>query len=159
MAKNGFKSAVDFGLITEAREKASTLALWRQGQAVVSQVQRDRLAPIETGALRRSAVVTLNHLPNPEAVYAEAREKAVDNPALPPAGARAAKAYVSYNTPYAEALHERLDWKPRATRKLASGRVVQKPAEGGPKWLEKALAACKSKFPAIVSRTFKEVFK
>lgn len=171
MAKKALKSTVNFGLITQAKEKAAALALWRQGQAVVAQAQRDRLVPIETGTLRRSAVVTLNRLPNPGAVYSEAKVKAVNNSAFTPpgadvsagtnvsAGANVTKAYVSYNAPYAEALHERLDWKPRGVRRLGGGKRVPKPAEGGPKWLEKALAACKDKFAAIAERAFKEVFK
>lgn len=121
------------------------------GQAVVTQAQRDKLVPIDTGTLRRSSVVTLARLPNPEEAYQAALggkpkndkpETAAKNKTSP------LKAWVSWNTPYAEWLHETFDWKPRRPRK-----------EGGPKWAELALVACKDTFAVITVRVFQSSFK
>ena len=140
------KVEIDTRKIYEAERKAKAHALWRMGQAVIARAQRDKLVPIDTGTLRRSAVVTFGHPPDPGAVYETAKGTKAKSDSPNNAG-NVDKAYVSYNTPYAERLHENLDWKPAPPI-----------AEGGPKWMEMALAACKSKFPAILARTFREHF-
>jgi len=151
MAKATFNSTVNFTAIQDAERKAAFKALWMHGQAVITQAQKDKLVPIETGTLRRSSVVTLARLPNPEDIYQTALgstpqsdnpDSAAQNKTSP------LKAWVSWNTPYAEWLHETFGWSPRPPRE-----------EGGPKWAEIALATCRDKFAAITARVFREVFR
>ena len=151
MAKVTVRNAVNFAAVRDAERKAAFKALWMHGQAVVTQAQKDKLVPIDTGTLRRSSVVTLARLPNPEEVYRAALggkpqsdkpETAAKDKTSP------LKAWVSWNTPYDEWLHETFWWKPRPPRK-----------EGGPKWAELALAACKDTFAAITARVFQSSFK
>jgi hypothetical protein len=151
MAKATFRSTVNFSAVQDAERKAAYKALYMHGQAVITQAQRDKLVPIETGTLRRSSVVTLARLPNPEEVYQTALSSNPqnDNPDAAAQNKTAPlKAWISWNTPYAEWLHETFGWKPRKPRE-----------EGGPKWAEIALAACKDKFAAITARVFREILK
>lgn len=94
--------------------------------------------PLDTGTLRRSGVVTLGELPNAKEVYEGAEGgksgKEYSESHRKTALGEDAVAYASYNTPYAVHLHEDTSWKPRSVGK--SGR--EKPAVGGPKWLEKS---------------------
>jgi hypothetical protein len=69
IAEAMFRNTVNFTAVVDAERKAAFKALWMHGQAVVTQAQKDKLVPIETGTLRRSSVVTLAYLPKPEDVY------------------------------------------------------------------------------------------
>ena len=110
-------------------------ALWLMGQDLITESTND--APLDTGTLRRSATVTVSTLPDAGQVYSTAKtgEKTQTSPGKTFAGYEK-KVFVSYNTPYAIRLHEDLSWTPRGWKKTASGNVVEKPAVGGPKWLE-----------------------
>jgi hypothetical protein len=151
---------IDTARIRALRDQAAKEALWAQGQAVIAEAQKARLVPIETGTLRRSAFVSVNNLPDPDAIYqgAKSRRQAQAQGNPPAGGGPAVRVFVSYNTPYAARLHENLDWRPRAWKRTAMGTVVAKPAEGGPKWVEKALALAKPKFEAIAARVFRRFF-
>ena len=137
-------------------QQAKKHALWYMGQALIAEAQRLNLVPLDTGALRRSAVVTLNKLPSMSDVYDKAkpgdgdRPVVVDNPESH--NEDVDTAYVSYNTPYAARLHEDMTWNPRDWRRTAGGKKVTKPAVGGPKWIEKAEASIRSKLPGIAAR-------
>jgi hypothetical protein len=151
MAKVTVRNTVNFAAVKDAERKAAFKALWMHGQAVITQAQKDKLVPIETGTLRRSSVVTLARLPNPEMTYQAALsgKPQGDNPEAAARNTTSPlKAWVSWNTPYAEWLHETFGWKPRPPLE-----------EGGPKWAEIALAACKDKFAAITARVLREFFK
>jgi hypothetical protein len=157
------KVNIDVKKILEAKREIKIHALWRIGQAVIAQAQKDKLVPIETGTLRRSAVVTLGRLPDPGEVCEKAKEGkgskplTIDSPEAHSENVDAA--YVSYNTPYAEHLHENLNWTPRNWRAAPGGKIADSPPEGGPKWMEKAAAACRAKFPKILAGVIKERLK
>lgn len=165
MAKKGvrIKNNVDWDKVLEAEHRAKAKALWMQGQAVIAQADKDKLVPIETATLRRSSVVTLERLPNPDVVHEEAKklkgERKVRSDDPKSATGDVKKAWVSYNTPYAEYLHENTNWEPRDWRRTAGGKIAPSPKEGGPKWLEKALASVKDKLAEIAVRVMKEEFK
>ena len=110
-------------------------ALWLMGQDLIT--ESTNYAPLDTGTLRRSATVTASALPNAGQVYstAKAGSRTQSSPGKTSSG-NEKKVFVSYNTPYAIRLHEDLSWTPRGWKKTASGNVVEKPAVGGPKWLE-----------------------
>ena len=115
---------------------AVTEALWLAGHAVVTEAMN--IIPLDTGTLRRSYAVTVGELPDGDKEYQ--RAKAGATPQAGEIPTRKGCVYISYNTPYAAFLHENLTWRPRKRKKLPSGRVVDKPAVGGPKWLEKSLS-------------------
>jgi hypothetical protein len=152
MVKTTFRNTVDFSAVVDAERKAAFKALWMHGQAVDSQARKDKLVPIDTGTLRRTSVVTLARLPNPEEIYQVALSGGKPQNDSPDSVSQnktaPLKAWVSWNTPYAEWLHETFRWKPRPPRE-----------EGGPKWAEIALAACKDKFADITARVFREFFR
>ena len=157
MAKTKVKVDIDFKKIEAIKDACIRETLWTQAQSVDAVAQRDKLIPIDTGTLRRSAVVTVNELPNPDEVYRKAQtQRAMQE--LAPKGERVRRVFLSYNTPYAARMHENLKWKPRAWRRTAMGKVVSKPAEGGPKWVERALVLAKPKFASIAERIFKKYF-
>ena len=141
------KTTVTFDLdeLYRREEEAKKRALWLQGQAVIATAQRDRLVPFETGTLRRSAMTTLEELPSMQEVYGKAEEATGQKPVVvdDPKNHNGdiGVAYVSYNTPYAAALHENEKWKARR--------------EGGWKWIEKALAAIAPRLPEIAAKEIK----
>ena len=116
------------GLVKEAEGAA----LWDVGQYAIELAQND--VPIESGTLRRSAVVTVGTLPDPGNTYEKAKS---GKPEI--AKGSGDTVFVSYNTPYAVHLHENLNWKPRWWKRTAQGNIVDSPQVGGPKWLEKAM--------------------
>ncbi len=113
-------------------KEAERDALWMVGQYAIELAQND--IPIETGTLRRSAVVTVGRLPDPKNIYEQAKNGTPPQARLP-----GNTVFVSYNTPYAVHLHENLNWKPRWWKRTAQGNIVDSPQVGGPKWLEKAM--------------------
>jgi hypothetical protein len=141
------KDELNFKVVQEKAAEAVKYALWRQGQAVIAQAQKDKLVPIDTGTLRRSAVVTFNEPPNFLLAFSSAavakgnKPITLDKPEAHKGPVNSV--YVSYNTPYAAHLHESLSWKPHR--------------EGGPKWIERALAAVKGKFNEIAANAVKKV--
>jgi hypothetical protein len=143
------KNKIDFQTVMDRAEEAIKYALWRQGQAVIAQAQQDRLVPIDTGTLRRSAVITFNEPPDFLLAFSSAAVKrgethiVLDKPKLYKKPVNSV--YVSYNTPYAAHLHESLSWKPHR--------------EGGPKWIERALAAVKGKFNEIAANAVRKVWE
>jgi hypothetical protein len=180
-----FKTKIDFNdkKVIQALQNAKKHILWRQGQEVITQAQTAKLVPLDTGTLRRSAVVTLEKLPDMQSVFKEAEKGSGDKPVVVDSpGAHAGDvdvAYVSYNTPYAAALHEdsvgkkHSKWKPRdwksrnpdpnSNKYMGHKKVKQgtgdAPGEGGPKWLEKAVAMVRHKFPEIAKSIMKRYFK
>jgi hypothetical protein len=160
-----FKAQIDFNdkAVIRALQEAKKHILWRQGQEVITQAQISKLVPVDTGTLRRSAVVTLEKLPDMKSVFEKAEKGkgqkpvVVDNPKNHTGDVDVA--YVSYNTPYAAALHENTRWRPRDWRKTATGKIVKKPAEGESKWIETALALVRHKFPDIAKAILERYFK
>lgn len=137
--------------------------LWLAGQDTITQAING--IPLDTGTLRRSGTVTVDKLPDPEGVYNSAQngrgnrgETAKDAGDAPgssnPSGP---VVYVSYNTPYAKRLHESLSWSPRDWKRTATGRIVDKPAVGGAKWLERALPKVKKRWRTYAERARKKV--
>jgi len=152
--------------IKKHMEGAIKQALWVQGQALIAEAQRRKLVPLDTGTLRRSAVVTLNELPLMSQVHGMAEASDGNNPVVVDDPKKHSgpvnDVYVSYNTPYAATLHENLnvvhkpEWEPRDWRRTASGKIVPKPAEGEPKWIEKANASILSKLAAIAASAIRK---
>jgi hypothetical protein len=171
-----FDTKVDFDgkKVRKVLRNAKKEILWRQGQAIIAQAQISKLVPLETGTLRRSAVVTLETLPDMNDVFGKAKTEAgqgspvvVDSPNEHTGNVDTA--YVSYNTPYAAALHENTNWKPRGwvsrhpEKKGYSGhKKVKGPGEirgeGGPKWLEKAVAIVRGKLEEIAKNMMEKFF-
>lgn len=150
LAKTGAKTTVKFDMqeLWRREQEAKKYVLWRQGQAIVTEAQKDKLVPFETGTLRRSAVVTLSDLPSEQEVYDKAKggtgqkPVVVDDPKQH--NENVGVAYVSYNTPYATALHESDNWTARR--------------EGENKWMEKAEAAARPHMAEIAANAIKERF-
>ena len=118
--------------------EAAQEALWLTGQAILSDAHQN--IPLDHGILRASGRVTMGNLPNPSIEYEKAKSgKGSDSMGSAILPSTAITAFVSYNTPYAARLHENMNWKPRSRKKMPSGNWVDKPAVGGPKWLEKSL--------------------
>lgn len=137
-------------------------AAWLAGQDLIAKSIND--APLDTGTLRRSGVVTTDSLPNSETVYSEAKsgsgKKSESAKAGEPpmgANARSPRVFVSYNTPYAIWLHESPHWKPRAFKRTAKGRTVQKPAVGRWKWLEAAVPRVSKRWNSYLARAKRKV--
>ena len=98
-------------------------------------VQARENAPLRTGTLRRSGAITVNELPNMRRVFdaagggvrysgQEFMQKFL--PKEPPPGSF--QVYISFNTPYAETVHEGMNRNYRV---------------GGPKYLERAFSSNK----------------
>lgn len=136
--------------------------LWLAGQDAITQSMNN--IPLDTGTLRRSGIVTVDSLPNPFTVYEAAQKGKGNRGETAKKGSApisddplAPKVYVSFNTPYAVRLHEDLSWSPRYWKVTADGKVVPKPAVGGPKWLERALPLIKKRWSAYAARARKKV--
>jgi len=139
---------------------ATREALWEAGQLAVDKATPN--VPVETGTLQRSARVT-DELPNPDTTFQESQAgvdaKTLIGPAkggLQPNEDEAIKMYVSYNTPYAAALHEGTNWKPRPEKKTATGKDAPSPAKGSRKWLENTLPAVRLELPRLLADKFKK---
>jgi hypothetical protein len=119
-------------------------------------------------------VVTLEELPSMGVVFEAAKTSTqpviIDSPDQHSGMVDAA--YVSYNTPYATALHENLvrkkngqEWEPRDWKKVgARTKKVKKgdgdlPGEGGPKWIEKALVLAKGTLHKIAESILEKYFQ
>lgn len=129
-------------------------ALWQVGQDAISGAMMS--VPIDTGTLRRSAVVSVGQLPNPSAVYDRAKVGEVEGSRLLSSTAKDVTVFVSYNTPYAIRLHEDLTWKPRKFSYTAQGNMVTKPRLGKPKWLEKQMPASWAKLRGFLAREMRK---
>lgn len=151
---------------TELRD-VMLAALLETGYEIAKIAQEN--APIETGALRASARVTIGQPPDPNAVYEESKgqsgKKKISLPETPTTGDTTV--YVSFSTPYARRLHEDLDWNPRDFRYLpgkkkkgkdALGRTrmlrrtAYSPPVGGSKYLEDAVMDIWPNFKHILDR-------
>ena len=123
-------------------------------------------APIDTGALRRSGCVTIGLPPNPDEVYRRAEKGAGEKSAIEtPAASQDNElvVYITFNTPYAAKLHENTNWKPSSVSRRyrkdyktgeAGDKVMAKGfgAQGGPKYLEKAIPEHWKDFPEMVKK-------
>ena len=125
--------------------------LWLWGQTAITEAMRD--VPLDTGTLRRSATVTVDKLPDANAIYNKAKSSQQTRRATTSSPSKSARiVYVSYNTPYAIWLHESSSWKPRDWKRTAAGHKVQKPAVGQWKWLSRALSRIKGDLPKCLKR-------
>ncbi|MDR1206707.1 MAG: hypothetical protein LBL26_14705 [Peptococcaceae bacterium] len=146
--------------VNRAVAAAARDAVWQAGQMAVTLAMKN--VPLDTGTLRRSAIVT-EELPPLEEIYEKAKTANQNKTPLPPvspasAPPGAARAYVSYNTPYAARLHEGVPpWTPRSWTKTPGGKVVQKPAVGVPKWLEYVLPIVRNRMRSIIARSMKKM--
>jgi hypothetical protein len=135
--------------------QASREAAWMAGQLIITLATNN--VPLDTGTLRRSAIVT-DELPSMQEIYE--RAKSIDQTKTPISATNIltgkVKLHISYNTPYAAWLHETTKWKPRPWKRMPDGGVDVKPAVGGPKWLENALNIVRPQIGKIIQRAFKK---
>lgn len=141
--------------IKQLKEEAIAEALWKAAQYAIAEAEPN--IPLETGTLRRSGIATFKELPDANAVYERAKTgKPAEGEKRRQKGRFGAlvNLFVSYNTPYAARLHENLEWKPRAFKRLR-GRIIPKPAVGGPKWLEAAVPKAKARIVSFLREEMK----
>ncbi len=134
-------------------EKIVMEALWLVGQDTVAEAQN--LIPLDTGTLRRSGTVTVGSLPDPGKIYPQAKTKNMRKVYQGQVLSPAKIVYISYNTPYANRLHEDMNWKPRGWKTgRRKGKTIRlkKPAVGGPKWIEKSIPRSWQRLPQMITR-------
>ena len=164
MAKSSARYTSHTADVTMRMITATQRALWLAGHVVVDRATPD--VPLDTGTLRRSAVVS-TQLPDMQTVFNAVSAgsfglKMYDKP--PGKSITSGKSigfistglvdmYVSYNTPYAARLHEGIPpWTPRAWKILPGSRkIAEKPAVGQPKWLEMAINAIRGDFKRMIA--------
>jgi hypothetical protein len=141
----------NWAVVAAARDAA-----WEAGHACITLNMTERAVPIDTGTLRRSAMVS-DELPSMEQIFILAKGGVNMNDRREESAATnvlssGVRMHVSYNTPYASRLHEGVPpWAPRAT----DSRGREKPAEGGPKWLQNVLPRVQSKMKEIIQRAMR----
>jgi hypothetical protein len=166
MAKSKVVYTSHTAAVMNASVDAVRRGLWKAGQLTLDYAMND--VPLETGALRRSGVVSVK-LPNMLDIYNAAKNGAIGLSAriggmkmsTDVKGKVSATAgglvtmYVSYNTPYAAFLHENMKWKPRAWKYLDTGERPRptrtKPAVGRPKFLYLAVQRAGARIPALIA--------
>lgn len=154
---------------------------WVAAQDLARTAAKD--VPTDTGALRRSARVTMHSLPNAAAVYLAIKsggprlDASLSDSTQAPltVQTRNPKAYVSFNTPYAIMVHENLTrgtavmglGAPKSGR--GKGRAGQNEyrlrrrnarvgkEQGSPKWLERAVPRVQSRWRHYLARALRRV--
>ena len=89
-------------------EEAALKALRTRAGVILTEAINE--APIETGTLRRSGVVTVGGLPDGAQVYAAAESGSDMKDAFPGPEGKEKAVYISFNTPYARRQHEELGY-------------------------------------------------
>ena len=101
-------------------QEAGLKALRTGGEKILTEALK--IAPVDTGTLRRSGTVTVGALPDFERTYESAQAGNDMGKAFPGETGNEKAVYVSFSTPYALRQHEELDY--------------HHPRGGGPKYLE-----------------------
>ena len=90
-------------------EQAGIKALRTGAEAILTEAIDE--APIDTGTLRRSGIVTVGGLPDGAQVYEAAESGSDMKDAFPGPEGKEKAVYISFNTPYARRQHEELGYE------------------------------------------------